>query len=165
MPVKGKEWEGSGELPPPSPPPSFLPNFPSFPPLPFCHGGAAALLLSSSLFKFMDGGRRLGQDGERRENERPGFSRGISYSEVGKGGRFRRCGGTLKTSKIGFWESFLPRGEVNARRGKLLLSPFLAPKRRRSKEIHFPLFMSRDASTRGHKVPSRRNQHSSFSFQ
>ena len=41
---------------PPPPSPFFSPQFSLLsPPLPFCHGGAAALLLSSSLFKFMDG--------------------------------------------------------------------------------------------------------------
>ena len=40
--------------------------------------------------------------------------------------------------------------------------PFFGAKKE-IQEIHFPLFfMSRDASTRGHKIPSRQNQHSSF---
>ena len=78
--------------PPPPLPLLFSPIFPPFPRSPSVTVGRP---LSSFLLPFSSSwtAKRLGQDGERRENERPGFSRGIFYSEVGKEGRFRRCGG------------------------------------------------------------------------
>ncbi len=135
--------KGTGRVVVSSPPPPlpllFSPIFPPFPPR--SPSVTVGRPLSSFLLPFSsswtaEGG--LGRTGERRENERPGFSRGIFYTEVR--GTLPPLWGTLKTSKMGFWESFLPCGEVNARRGKLLLSPFLAPKRR-SKRSTFHFFL------------------------